>query len=248
MSFQFIKSKNVWLTLLIISNLCLLLSSIYLFAKVIDYKGRLWKYKLANHPAYEGTQLPAFPNQSVLWMIGDSRAEAWNKPHDFPYDVWFNCGVSGLTSGEVLTKLKGDLSKSEAPRYAVIQCGINDIQASGYDPSVLESVKLQIVENMESMVTMLLDRNVSVVITTIIPKGNNSLRDRFLWTAEMHAAVIEINKKIIEMQHRVFVLDAAAIVAPNGRTKNEYSKDGLHLNETGYSILATELAEKIITK
>ena len=148
----------------------------------------------------------------------------------------------------MLTKLKGDLSKSEAPRYAVIQCGINDIQASGYDPSVLESVKLQIVENMESMVTMLLDRNVSVVITTIIPKGNNSLRDRFLWTAEMHAAVIEINKKIIEMQHRVFVLDAAAIVAPNGRTKNEYSKDGLHLNQTGYSILATELAEKIITK
>jgi lysophospholipase L1-like esterase len=224
------------------------MSSIYLFAKVIDYKGRLWIYKLATHPVYEGTQLPAFPSQTVLWMIGDSRAEAWNKSHDFPCDVWFNCGVSGLTSGEVLTKLKGDLSKSEAPRFAVIQCGINDIQASGYEPSMLEMVKIQVVANLQSMVKMLLDRNVSVVITTIIPKGDNSLRDHFLWTAEMHAAVMEINKKIIEMRQQVAVLDAANLVSSCGRTKKEYSKDGLHLNEIGYSILATELAEKIITK
>lgn len=224
-------------------------SWIYLFYKVLDYKGRLWAYKIYAHPVYEGVKLPEHNKPIEVWMVGDSRAEAWHKPDHLEHIAWIQRGVSGFTSGETLTRLTGDLAKNRAPNIVVIQCGINDIQACGYGKVAVSNVKASALCNIQRMVELCQSRSIHVILTTIIPKGPHSMREWALWSAEMTEAVDELNESILQMKsEKVDIIEIDSLVSKNGRALKEFSKDGLHLNEAGYQRISLPLVELLQTK
>ena len=224
-----------------------MLGSGYLFYKVYDYKGRLWAYKMAVHPVYDGVVLPPSEHANIIWVIGDSRSAAWPKPSSLSNYDWVQLGVSGFTTGEVLTHLNGDLSKNTAPDWVVLQCGINDIQGCGYGQVNLSDAVLKVQNNINSIVALCEMRGVKIIVTTVIPKGSNSIRESFLWSSEMIHAVDHINQSIRNLEGKhVYVVDATPTLASDERTLPIYSKDGLHLNDSGYDVLSTHVTEVIL--
>lgn len=233
--------RNITLMLLC-TTLLGTFSTIYLFYKVLDYKGRLWTYKISSHPVYEGEIISRLSKNAHIWVIGDSRAEAWEKPANLGAYEWVKRGVSGYTSGETLTRLLGDLSKNQCPEWVVIQCGINDVQGCGYGQLNLSNVTEGVILNLEKMSDICLQDGSQVIVTTVIPKGSNTIRERALWSKEMLAAVAIINNRIRLMKKPgLFVIDLDPLIAAQGKTLDLYSKDGLHLNTAGYDMISASL-------
>ncbi len=227
--------------------------NVWLILKVLDYKGRVFLARQFPDPV----PIPVVVDErSQLWLIGDSRVQAWF-PGDTPERKVINRGISGFTVKDTLEQLRSDLSSGHKPSTIVIQVGINDILSAGYNrPSRLPAgafngwpdrpgpaaIMGEAFRNLEALVNISLKSQRRVVIFTVFPPGPLGLRDRFFWSSEMDEWLAELNQKIIALKDKgILVCDSSSAISQAGRVKSVYSKDALHLNAAGYEVLTAEL-------
>ena len=185
-------------------------------------------------------------NKPLVVFFGDSRAYEWPAIANVPFE-FINRGINGHTTNQVLGRLSphvGNLSS----QFVVVQVGVNDLVTIATSPNQSQRVITNCKQNIQKIVDRLTkELKTTVILTTIFPVAELSPSQRSS-LEEVDRAIIEVNEFIRSLKSdRVIILDAAALLADeNSKVRQIYSRDLLHLNDNGYTILNNELS-KILT-
>lgn len=241
-----------WIPPLLLLLAASLVANVWLTRRVLDYKGRLF---VARQFPDDVPLLVQKDARQLVWLSGDSRVAAWSLP-DTPNRRFINRGVSGFTARQVLDRLRADLASGTRPDVVVLQAGINDVLSAGYNrPSRVapprpapEEIMQQCSVDLRRAVQVARDAGSQVILLTVFPPGPYGWRDWFFWDATLEAKVPELNDSLRALSGPgVALLDSAALLAPGGRTRAEYSADSLHLNLRGYAVL-TDALERTLSE
>ncbi|QOV90787.1 SGNH/GDSL hydrolase family protein [Humisphaera borealis] len=183
----------------------------------------------------------------AVMFLGDSRARQWPVP-TVPGCRFVNRGIGGQTTEQV--KGRFDLLASdEAPDVLVIQAGINDLKAIPLFPHRRDKIVADCKANLRHIVDQSMAGKSVVVLTTIFPTGDVTLDRRWVWSPEIERAIIEVNGELrrwVADRHwpadRVVLLDSWSLLQTNGKLREGFGKDTLHLSPQGYEALNGELA------
>lgn len=185
---------------------------------------------------------PASGERRVVF-IGDQITEFWPLPRFFPGKPYFNRGIGGQTSPQMLVRFRQDVIALK-PRVVVILAGANDI-AGVTGPGTRGTLS----DYITSMTELAKANGIRVVLASITPvcdctqpqtdlRAQRKIADWNAWLKEYAA------------QSGAVYLDyhAALVNFTNGRDfRRELTADGLLPNEAGYSVMAP-LAEQAISQ
>ena len=168
--------------------------------------------------------------------IGDSITANWNKeskghPDFFSENNFLCLGFSGKTSGYLKTLFNKGVTEKH-PGKAVILCGTNDIaQNDGVYVSNEE-----ICDNIAWMAAEAAGSGIKVVLCSVLPST------RYSWASSIHPEdiIIELNvliKALAEEKGYAYVDYYSALVDSNKGLPSEYSSDGCHPNQAGYTVM-----------
>lgn len=194
-------------------------------------------YKLPiynNHvKAFKKVKLP--PNTAKLF-IGDSMTEGFQLEKFFSDPNLVNMGISGDFTSGVFRRL--DLVKKLQPKQVYVMIGINDI---------LKKVpQKQIIENYGNIIKRILEYapNAEVFIQSNLPTLNMG------GSAEVNKTVVEkVNDLNMFLQGQCIAYDITFVnlypqfTTPSQELNATYTDDGLHLNEKGYAVWASEIRD-----
>lgn len=179
------------------------------------------------------------PNEKRVVFMGNSITEGWIRIHPefFAGKFYFNRGISGQTTPQMLLRFRADVIKLK-PRVVVILAGTNDI-AGNTGPSTLEMIE----DNLISMAQLAKANDIKVILCSVLPVYD------YPWKPGLKPAekIIELNKliKAYAAKSGAIYLDFfTPMVDERNGLKAEYSKDGVHPNEAGYNVMEplTEVA------
>jgi len=179
------------------------------------------------------------PNEKRVVFMGNSITEGWIRIHPefFAGKFYFNRGISGQTTPQMLVRFRADVIKLK-PRVVVILAGTNDI-AGNTGPSTLEMIE----DNLISMAQLAKANDIKVILCSVLPVYD------YPWKPGLKPAekIIELNKliKAYAAKSGAIYLDFfTPMVDERNGLKAEYSKDGVHPNEAGYNVMEplTEVA------
>jgi lysophospholipase L1-like esterase len=186
-------------------------------------------------------------NKPLVVFFGDSRTVEWPAIANIPFE-FINRGINGQTTDQVLGRLSAHVA-SLSPQIVVVQVGVNDLRDFANFPNQSQSIVNNCKQNIQKIVNRLTQElKATVILTTIFPTSELSQSVRAYWPEEADRAIIEINQFIKSLKSdRVIILDAATLLADErGKVRQIYSRDVLHLNSQGYTMLNDELL-KILT-
>jgi acyl-CoA thioesterase-1 len=195
---------------------------------------------LAKYREADAQVPPPTPGEMRVVFMGDSITENWgekNNPvmHDlgdfFPGKPYFNRGISGQTSPQMLVRFRQDVIDLK-PKVVVILAGTNDI-AENTGPITMEATE----NNIRSMVDLARANGIRVVLCSVLPASD------FWWHPGLNpAAKIKALNAWIEQyagkKHLAYVDYYSHLVNRQGGMKAEYSPDGVHPNGAGYAVMA----------
>ena len=185
-------------------------------------------------------------NKPLVVFFGDSRAYEWPAIANVPFE-FINRGINGHTTNQVLGRLSAHVANLSS-QFVVVQVGVNDLVTIATSPNQSQRVITNCKQNIQKIVDRLAkELKTTVILTTIFPVAELSPSQQSS-LEEVDRAIIEVNEFIRSLlSDLVIILDAAAFLADeNGKVRQIYSRDLLHLNDNGYTILNNELS-KILT-
>jgi lysophospholipase L1-like esterase len=196
-----------------------------------DWAG-LIRYGSAN------TELPKpKSDENRVVFIGDEITENWT--NFFPGKPYFNRGIAGQTSPQLLVRFRQDVIKLK-PKVAVINVGLNDI-ASLYSP-ITQGV---FAENIMSLVELAKANNIKVVLASLTPICDCYKKQSLL---RPFGKIIGLNNWLEEYAKESGSVYLNYFAALGGRNlKQEFTSDGVLLNEAAYAVM-TPLAEQAIAQ
>jgi lysophospholipase L1-like esterase len=183
-------------------------------------------------------------NKPLVVFFGDSRAYEWPAIANIPFQ-FFNQGINGETTSQVLGRVYAHVT-SISPKFVVIQVGINDLKHIATSPNESRNIVVNCKKNIQKIVDELVkEEKITVILTTVFPVPNADQLQRSYWSDDVDRAVIEVNQFIKSLKSdRVIILDAASLLAnEQGEVRQIYSRDFLHLNDDGYTMLNKELSK-----
>lgn len=171
-------------------------------------------------------------------FFGDSRAFHWATPTRSSGTMYINRGISGQTSAQVAARYSEHVAPLNAD-ILVLQVGINDLKAIPLLPERLGWIIDRCKENIAQIVASARRDGMSVILTTIFPRGPLPLVRRPVWSGDVDAAVTEVNAFIANLAgDGVYLIGTREILARGGdRVLPEYRLDFLHINGKGYAVL-----------
>jgi lysophospholipase L1-like esterase len=183
---------------------------------------------------------PPAPGEQRVVFLGDQITESWRLAEFFPGKPYFNRGINGQTSPQMLVRFRQDVIGLQ-PKVVVILTGTNDV-AGVTGPAT----KGTLADHVMSMTDLAKANGIRVVLGSITPvcdctKPQTDLRpqrriaDWNGWLKE-HAAGIGA----------VYV-DYYSALASGRNLKPELTVDGLVPNDAGYKVIAA-LAEQAIAR
>lgn len=181
-------------------------------------------------------------------FMGDSITDGWHNPNNggfFPGQPYFNRGISGQTTPQMLLRFRPDVLALD-PRVVVILAGTNDI-AGNTGPMTLETIE----DNLATMTELARAKGIRVVIASLLPVSDYELRDGkpIVQTVrrppEKIKALNEWIKSYVEKNHLTYLDYYSAMVDEKGFLKDELSNDGLHPNLKGYEVMNPLAADAI---
>ena len=183
-----------------------------------------------------------------LVVFGDSRAYDWPQPPELEGYQFVNRGLISQTSAQVLARFDEHVAPWQ-PEIVIVQVGINDLKAIPLFPERKASIIAASEANIERIVSRAVDTGAMVILTTVFPHGAVPLERRLFWSSNVSEAIKTVNASIVSLEGEdVLILDSAAILADEqGRLRDEYSVDLLHLNPAGYEVLNGELVRMLTT-
>jgi lysophospholipase L1-like esterase len=162
-----------------------------------------------------------YNNEYRVVMLGDSITAGveWNELLGISNIA--NRGIGGDTTDGFYNRL--ETIYSIKPEICFIMGGINDI-CSGV-PVV------NILSNMKKIIEGLKERNIRPIVQSTLYVS----QDVSYWK-KVNKSVDELNNvlKKICLENDVIFIDLNNILSENGKLKNEYTHDGVHLLGTGY--------------
>jgi lysophospholipase L1-like esterase len=202
----------------------------------------LWDWAGLIHYGSENTEQPKpKPAENRVVFLGDEITENWGQgavPF-FPGKPYFNRGIAGQTSAQMLVRFRQDVIKLR-PKVVVIAAGTNDV-ASVYGP-VTQQMSA---ENITSMVELAKANGIRVVLASVTPICDCFTNRSFL---RPFGKIIGLNNWLEEYAATSGSVYLNYFAALGGRNlKKEFTSDGMLLNDAAYAVMAP-LAEKAITE
>jgi lysophospholipase L1-like esterase len=173
--------------------------------------------------------------------MGDSITGFWYLGKFFPRKPYLNRAIAGQVTGQMLLRFRRDVVQLK-PKVVVILGGINDLRQSSTSRTVEE-----IENNLASMSEIAKENGIRVVLASILPVGRKQAPDS-VETPEMSRRRIEFGRSITTIN--AWLQDYArskghtycdyysAMANQDDIMKSEFTDDGLHPNDTGYSAMA----------
>ena len=183
---------------------------------------------------------PAAGENRVVFM-GDSITEGWKLQESFPGKPYFNRGISGQTSSQMLLRFRPDVINLK-PKVVVILAGTNDL-AENTGPVTLDQVE----NNLASMADLASANGIRVVMCSIVPTV------RYWWhpgSENPAPKIAELNKWIkayAAEKNYPYVDYFSAMADKEGGLPKNLSPDGVHPSAAGHAIMAP-LVEAAIEK
>ena len=169
-------------------------------------------------------------------FIGDSITANWVKesrghPEFFKEHNFLGLGFSGKTSGYLKTVFKAAVT-SKRPKHVVILCGTNDIAQN--DGVYVSNEEIR--DNIAWMASEAAGCGIKVVLCSVLPST------RFSWASSIHPEdiIVELNvliKALAAEKGYAYVDYYSALVDSNKGLPSQYSSDGCHPNQAGYTIM-----------
>ena len=171
-------------------------------------------------------------NPRVVFM-GDSITKGWgSRMPSFFSDNNFLCkGISGQTTGDMLTRYKADVIDNH-PEVVVILAGTNDIAQNDKVPVTVE----QISSNIFLMAEMAKEQGIKVVLCSLLPSSSYSWKPAIIPTD----IIPQLNTVIEEWAANndcAFVDYYSLFVQADGSLDPKFTNDDVHPYKEGYYIM-----------
>jgi lysophospholipase L1-like esterase len=198
-----------------------------------------WAYLSKYRDADARLGPPGIAENRVVFF-GDSITEAWGAVDGdfFAARPYVNRGISGQTTSQMLVRFRQDVIGLK-PAAVVILGGTNDIAGNG-GITTLEAIE----ENLQSMVELAQVNKIRVVLASVLPTLDYPWRPG-LKPRDKITALNRWIEKFCRLNNLVYLDYYSAMVDANGALRPELTKDGVHPNGAGYSIMGP-LAEEAI--
>lgn len=191
---------------------------------------------------WETDRSRARPEEPILVFFGDSRAFMWSEPAAPTGFHVLNRGVSYQTTAQMLLRFDADVA-SLHPAVVVLEAGVNDLKAVAEFPSRRDEIVRDCEANLTTLVHRMTDLGAQVVLVSVFRIGDVPLWRRPFWSADVDAAVPEVNaflRGLAQERARdgVVWFDANPLLeGEGGRIRRSYEIDHLHLNADGYAAI-----------
>lgn len=198
---------------------------------------------LARYRSADEALPPPKASEKRVVFLGDSITEGWGEVPGstfFPGKPYINRGISGQTTPQMLVRFRPDVVALQ-PAVVVILGGTNDL-AGNTGPMTLADTE----NNLMSMVDIARENAIRVVLASVTPASAFPWRPG-IQPAEKIRVLNSWIKGYAEKKHLVYLDYYSAMVNGEGGMKEDLTKDGVHPNVRGYSIMAP-LAERAITE
>lgn len=192
---------------------------------------------------------PPTPGENRVVFMGDSITEIWpfHGPYPlakdnrfFPGKFYVNRGISGQTTPQMLVRFRQDVIDLH-PKVVVILAGTNDL-AGNTGPESSEEIE----NNLKSMSDLAHANGIRVVLCSILPAYDYPWRPGQRPAAKI-VAINQWMKSYAAEKGDVYVDYYSAMADARGGLPAAWSKDGVHPNQAGFTLMAP-LAEAGIEK
>ena len=208
----------------------------------MDIFKKLYDYQINRVKQIIDDAVKAQPHGTVFF--GDSLIQSFDLTTYFPHLPFYNCGVNGATSQQLLL-LHDDAIGKYRPKQVVLLIGTNDLGHK--DESRLmdghhQFDMLDIVYNMFQLIEIMnLKYTIEhIYIISPLPIGENKKKTDIRNNTRLRLLGKEFSNFANEFEN-VSYIDVFDDFLREGQLKAEVSIDGLHINEVGYKLLADKL-------
>ena len=172
-------------------------------------------------------------------FLGDSITEQYTLSKYFEGYSVVNSGISGDTTQDILDDMEERIYRYN-PSTVFLMIGTNDVNINKSADYVFNNIK-KIVQKIQINLP-----NTKIVIESIIPSQE-------IWTDYDKNEIREEINELLYNEYKntdVIYLDLYSILEDENKEKlkDEYTTDGLHLNEGAYEIISKELKKYMIMK
>lgn len=172
-------------------------------------------------------------------FLGDSITDFYDLDKYYPDNNVVNSGVNGNVSEDILSDMYNRVYRYN-PSKIFLLIGTNQIPIGDSDDDIVEDIKKIITETHDN-------RPITKIYVESIYPVNSSLNKKTVKDRE-NDRISELNKKIEEMVKDIDYVEYINVYDKlvDGEVLNEeYSDDGLHLNDNGYEVV-TDILKKYI--
>ncbi len=192
---------------------------------------------------------PAAAGEQRVVFIGDQITEAWRLAEFFPGKPYFNRGIGGQTSPQMLVRFRQDVIGLR-PKVVVILAGTNDV--AGFTGP---ATKGTIADHIMSMTDLARANGIRVVLGSITPVCDCTKIDpagpplRSQTDLRPQRRIADLNGWLREhaAQSGSVYVDYYSALASGRNLKPELTVDGVLPNDAGYKVMAA-LAEQAIAQ
>lgn len=165
---------------------------------------------------------------SDIYLVGDSIIKAWNLDASFSNHKIHNHGINGARLETVKGFTVGDSTSWIICILGTndLQYGMTEVQRQAYADDYLSTVR-----NFGGK---------QIILFSVLPSSMDNRNEQIPYFNDL------IRLKVQGFDNIHYIDVYKSFLAGDGISiKNEYTKDGLHLNQTGYNLLTNELKEII---
>jgi lysophospholipase L1-like esterase len=186
---------------------------------------------------------PPAPGENRVVFMGDSITDGWGKGQApfFPGKPYINRGISGQTTPQMLVRFRPDVINLK-PKVVVMLAGTNDI-AGNTGAETLENIE----DNLASMSELARTNGIRVVLAAVMPVCDSLQQQTARRPPQQILALNDWIKNYTAKNGFVYLDYYSAMVDSSGMFKQELTRDCLHPNDAGYTVMAP-LAERAISE
>lgn len=197
--------------------------------------------------ALDNASLEATPaGKPRMVLIGDSRIHAMKAAGFGEHFQVVNRGIPGETAAQMRLRFPDDVLALK-PDLVIVQSGINDLVAGMASAALAPEISRRVVEHLKASSTKAAAGGARVYLMTIFPPSDPEWVRRLVWSERIREEVRKVNEALLRWNAPpgVTVVDCSQWFGSATRMREDYVLNTLHLNESGYVRIESELARII---